>query len=169
MRTSPASHAQAKALAHYGAMAREAAQLSDGRQMESILDAFSPLANAATLAACTLWPWVIDLAYTIDGKATRTIRIVQSTMAASPAAEDILPANGELLRCDVFPATRFDDMAYGIRPRYRPHYQAFLMWRRAHAMGKTTDQLRPWDDFDPVYLEESVLRWSIDGARFAGD
>ena len=80
-----------------------------------------------------------------------------------------MPPDGRVLRCDVFPAIRFDDFAENTRLRYRAQYRAFLMWRKARAADKSPAALVPWVDYDPIAIDETVERWVRPAGRYAGD
>ena len=124
---------------------------------------------AAAVARATLWPWIVEVCWSrAEGIGQRTITVVQAPMHAPPSAEDHVPADAQLLRADVFPATRFEDMTPHVRLNYRQHYRAFLTWRKAHALGKAVDALQPWDELDPVLIDENVERWAKADTRYSG-
>jgi hypothetical protein len=133
--------------------------------------------GAQAIERATLWPWIVTVGYSVttvadDGaRVTRygqRTEVVQSTLAEIPDATALMPEGADFLRADVFPATRFDDMSAETREKYRTHYQAFLMWRRAHALGKTVADLVPWVDYDAVFIDESVQRWAFGAQRYCG-
>lgn len=123
--------------------------------------AFGGLALAVIGTAvdrATLHPWVIETCWSrVAGCAQRTITVVQAPISAPPEAQDLVPDDAEVLRVDVFPATRFNDMRAGVRERYRDHYRAFLLWRVARAHGKTIEQMLPEAD---ASVSERVDRWA---------
>lgn len=135
----------------------------NARLPHTLAEAMRPAIDSASiLASITLWPWVITLTYRVALQAETRIHIVQSALANRPAGDDLLPADAELLRCDVFPATRFDDMAPAVRLRYRAQYRAFLLWRKARAFGKA--ELVPGIDYDADEINESVVCWAHGGS-----
>lgn len=134
--------------------------------------------SADILARCTLYPWIVTVHYVRHewrrdgGRAPifeQRIAVVQGTLADMPDAAAFMPDGAEFHKADVFPAPRFDDMKPEQRQRYRAQYRAFLMWRKAHAFGKTVEQLQPWTDYDPVLIDESVERWAKPFGRYCGD
>ncbi len=146
--------------------------------LQSLAIAISPANTAAILARCTLWPWIITVHYVRkewrrDGGSARyyeqRIEILQATLADMPEASDLVPEGCEFQKADVFPATRFDDMAIDVRQRYKQQYRAFLCWRKARAADKSPAELVPWVDFDPVDLDETCERWARPACRLAGD
>ena len=120
------------------------------------------------LENATLWPWVITLRYTFDGQRQQSVHIVQSTAGNPPDELQLVPDGAENVGADVFPASRFDDMALATRTNYAPQYRAFLMWRAAKAIGRTVADMRPWVDFDPIGNDERVQSWLRPG-RYLGD
>ena len=132
--------------------------------------ALAPLRIASAIERATIYPYVLTADYH-DGQRTITeVRVFQRPVHNPPDAPDVLPAGAKLLRCDVLPAERFNDMLRDVRPRYRRQYAAFLLWRRACSIDKSVEQMVPHVDFDPIYIDESVLRWENQGrVRFAGD
>ena len=129
-----------------------------------------PLSTAALIERATLYPWIVQYSYsTTPGIGMFGLLVVQAPMHKPPRAEDLMPAGATLLREDTFPAMRFEDMSQGRREHYRAHYRAFLMWRKAHALGKAVADMAPWTDYDPCHLDENVERWVSQGVRFAGD
>jgi hypothetical protein len=129
-----------------------------------------PLSAASLIERATLYPWVVQFTYSsTPGIGMFGLRIVQAPMHNPPRAENFIPEGAELLREDTFPAMRFEDMSQGRRGRYRSHYRAFLMWRRAHALQVQVENLRPWVDYDCVLIDETVERWVNRGVRFCGD
>jgi hypothetical protein len=132
--------------------------------------ALSAVQSAQAIDRATLWPFVVTVEYIkADGAREQRAHIVQRAMHDAPDGFDLVPADAELLRVDAFPATRFDEMSAATRDRYRAEYKAFLMWRRAHAMGKAVADLVPWVDYDAVHMDESVLRWAFGPGRYCGD
>ena len=125
----------------------------------------------ATLDRCTLWPWVVTAQYIHPGRpgTQRLILIVQAPLSQRPEASEHLPAGATLLREDTFPAERFAQMALDVRPRYLAQYEVFLMWRKAHALGKTRAEMVPHVDYDPVAIEAKVVGWIRPGSNPLGD
>ena len=135
----------------------------------SMLAVHAPaLAIDRGLQNVTVWPWVITLRYTLDGQRQQSVHIVQSTAVSPPDELQFVPEGAENLAADVFPASRFDDMAIATRTNYAPQYRAFLMWRAAHAIGKKPGDMRPWVDYDPIGKDERVSSWLRPG-RDLGD
>lgn len=143
---------KARAVEHYTREAALAAALTLSRTLEN----------------ATLWPWVLKLTYTLHGGQVTSTHIVESAVRQPPNELEYLPAGAEQVTADVFPASRFDDMPLPTRARYAPQYRAFLLWRKAKAMGRSVNDMRPWSDFDPVAHDERVTRW-IRPTAFAGD
>lgn len=126
--------------------------------------------SAATLARCTVYPWIVELVSVVPGHAaTRHIHVHYAPLHRPPVPEDLLPEGAEFVRADVFPATRFDDMAIHNRDRYRAHYRAALTARRARAYGITVEQLQRSEHHDPVLVDGQVERWLRPNNRFTGD
>jgi hypothetical protein len=129
-----------------------------------------PLSMQSLIERATVYPWIVQFTYSTTQRVGMFgLRVVQAPMHAPPHAENFIPEGAELLREDIFPASRFEDMTQGRRERYRSHYRAFLMWRKAHALGKTVEDLSPWVDYDAALIDETVERWVHRGVRFAGD
>lgn len=129
-----------------------------------------------SLDNCTLWPFVATLSYampcdpqSVAGEGITITRIVQATFNNPPVAEDMIPTGATLLRGDIFPATRFDDMQKALRQRYAPQYTAFLLWRKARSLDKTPGELKAWTDYDPIDLEDRVFRWANPDNNYYGD
>jgi hypothetical protein len=138
--------------------------------MAAMAEAMNPANTAAITERCTLWPWVIKLTYlTASGCTETSTTILQSTAADAPQPEALLPHGAELLRSDVFPATRFENMRADVRDRYKPQYRAFVMWRKARAADKSQAEMQPWVDYDPIAIDESVERWARPVGRYCGD
>lgn len=149
--------------------------------LQGLAEALNPLAVARALERCTFYPWIVQVAYRErvaypDGSTVtefpryrERIEVVQATLLDPPDELQFVPEGAEFLRADVFPATRFDDMTPLVRANYKRHYRAFLMWRKAHALGKPVAQLQPWTDYDPVLVDENCERWACPGVRYAGD
>lgn len=132
--------------------------------------ALAAIQSAQAIDRATLWPFVVVVEYIkADGKREQRTHVVQRAMHDAPDGIDLVPADAELLRVDAFPATRFDEMSAATRGRYREQYKEFLMWRKARSLGKARNELVPWQDFDAVETEESVLRWAYGPCRYAGD
>lgn len=142
---------KSRAVEHYTHQAALAAALNLSRTLENV----------------TLWPWVLKLTYTLAGGQVTSTHIVESAVRQPPNEMDYLPAGAECVTADVFPASRFDDMALGNRPRYAPQYRAFLLWRAAKAIGKKPEDMRPWVDYDVVAIDNDVQSWLRPG-RFLG-
>lgn len=124
----------------------------------------------ALVASLTQYPWIIEMTYRLPGQEPqRAIEIRMSTLAEMPHPADILPPEAELLHCDVFVATRFDDMPESVRQGYKAHYRAFRMWRKARALGKEVSAMQPHIDYDPIAIDEAVERWATPFGRYAGD
>ncbi len=143
---------KSRAVAHYSMLAVQAQALKLSRALEH----------------ATLWPWVITLRYTLDGQRQESVHIVQSTVGNPPDELQFLPAGAENVAADVFPASRFDDMAAAVRQNYGRQYRAFLMWRAARAIGKPVADMQPWADFDPIGHDDRVSNWLRPG-RYQGD
>jgi hypothetical protein len=118
---------------------------------------------AGILARCTLVPWIVTVEWyegeRPTGRTVIDVQVIEGALASAPAAEDLVPEGREFLRADVFPASRFDDMHAGQRERYRRQYTAYLLWRKAKAIGKTVAEMKPWVDFDPPGDEMRMLNW----------
>lgn len=122
------------------------------------------------LANCTIYPWVIIVRYVDSQGRLQIVRhIVESSLVNEPIGADLVPDGALQPHVHTFPATFFDDMSTEGRIRYRQEYKAFLMWRRAKALGKAVADLAPWADFDPIHIDESVERWVKPVGRCAGD
>lgn len=130
------------------------------------LDHLTAIARAIDRA--TLWPFVITLRYRgADGQATLLREVVERPAGVAPLGMDLLPADAlELFRADVLPASRFDDMTPHVRGLYAAEYRAYLMWRKAKALGKAVAELKPWTDYDPISDDGRVHRW-VGGASGA--
>ena len=127
--------------------------------------------NSVALERNTLHPWVITAQYLGIGliATQRLIKIVQAPLRQRPDAQDHLPVGAIVLTEDSFPAERFAGMALEVRPRYRAQYEAFLMWRKAHALGKPRAEMVPHVDYDPVAIEAKVAGWIRPGSNPLGD
>jgi hypothetical protein len=134
-------------------------------------DLLASLANqAAILEKCTVYPWVVAVGYHFTpGVHHLGLHITERRMSDAPDPLGFLPAGAELNRAEVLPAARLDDMPARGRERYKPHYRAYLMWRKAKAIGKQPVELQSWADYDPVLIEEDVQRWAAPGVRFGGE
>lgn len=133
--------------------------------MSPLAQSLIPAIDAgAILARCTLWPWIVDVCWSrVEGVGMRTIDVLAAPMHQPPDPHDHVPAGAMLLRADVFPATRFEDMTAHVRGIYSAHYRAFLLWRRARSLNKTLDELQRSTDFDSDSLEQNVARWVRSG------
>lgn len=128
-------------------------------------------ANAGSiLAKCTVYPWLVTVTYRTPEGVTRLDRqVIEALMSEAPDPLAFVPDGCEFMRADVFPATRFDDMNDAGRARYRPEYRAYLMWRKAKALGKAVGELVPWVDVDPVLIDENAERWVKPVGRYCGE
>lgn len=144
---------------------------------------------ASIVERCALYPYVCSLLVQHrieyhDGTSqvsfdrTELFRqVLQAPNGQPPIAEDIVAGLGLtaplIMRADIVPAGRFDDMQPAQRQRYKAEYRAYLMWRKAHSVGLTEAQLKPWadgpDGYDPVTFDERVERWAKPVGRYAGD
>jgi hypothetical protein len=134
-------------------------------------DLLAGLANQAQiLERATAHPWVVAVGYSFTpGVYQLGINIVERRMSDAPDPLGYLPAGAELNRYEVFPAARFDDMPASSRYKWKPHYRAYLMWRKAKAIGKQPAELQSWAEYDPVQIDEDVQRWASPGMRFGGE
>lgn len=144
--------------------ARHPASLAPAFAVEHATSAF---AASGALARCTLVPWIVTVEWyegeVPTGRTVIDVQVLERALIEAPAAEDLVPAGCDFLRADVFPASRFDDMNAELRHRYRRQYAAYLMWRKAKAIGKTVREMVPWVDFDPPHDEMRMLRWVKEG------
>lgn len=126
--------------------------------------------SAAVIERATLHPWVVSVGYHFTPGVHHVILdVVERRMDDRPDPLGFLPTGAELNRAEVFPAARFDDMPAATRERWMPHYRAFLMWRKAKALGKHVAEMTPWVDYDAILVDESVQRWAKPGVRYTGD
>lgn len=136
-------------------------------------DLIASIASGASIIdRATVWPWVVHVIWQREGEAIgqHALQIVQRSMFDPPVEFDAgVPDGAVVLRSEIYPCTRFDDMTPTVRRVHTNHYREYLMWRRAHALGKKREQLDPWKDYDPIMIDESVQRWLQPGVRFAGD
>lgn len=113
----------------------------DTALMEGLAQALNPAKNADILARCTVYPWVVTVrARRFDAeycggayRMTEQTTIVQAPLGEGPDPHDLVPDGWELMRGDVFPAMRFDDMNSSSRLLYEPQYRAYLAWRQQRA------------------------------------
>jgi hypothetical protein len=139
------------------------------RSFDALAAALDPSSLATIIENATVYPFVVTIGvqHTVryEGGVEFTRfeqirRIVQAPMRKPPEAEDYVPKGAKLVRADIFPATRFEDMPLRIRARYAYDYDAYLRWRKARSLSKEPDQLVPHVDYDPVMLEGQVWSWS---------
>lgn len=139
----------------------------NARLPSTLAPAFAVEHATSALVRCTLVPWIVTVEWyegeRPTGRTVTSIRVIERPLLEAPAAEDLVPAGCDFLRADVFPASRFDDMSIGTRHRYGRQYQAYLLWRKAKAIGKAVADMKPWVDFDPPHDEMRMLRWAKEG------
>lgn len=138
--------------------------------------------NARALEVATLWPFVVQIHFRprvsyfdgtsqieYDGAFEPTLQIVQAPLGKPPEASDYIPANAVpgSVRADIFPVSRFDDMAQALRSRYTGAYREYLMWRKANALQVSRAALRPWVDYDAILIDGVVARWVNGGQNTA--
>lgn len=142
--------------------------MQEGAVMGAVLSAAERSGSA--LAAATPWPWIVAVEYILDERYTSSVRVVQARASDRPCPLGLIPKGARLLRAEVYPATRFDDLPAGraARERYERHYTAYLMWRNAMAVGKPVAELVPWRDYDPIGIDTAAQRW-VDPMRYWGD
>lgn len=122
--------------------------------------ATSPAHTASILERCTVWPWVVDVCWSrVEGIGMRTIHVVAAPMSQPPDPHDYIPEGAMLLRGEVFPATRFDEMTPHVRRLYSAHYRAFLLWRRATTSGLKVDEFIASPEYDESEIASRVAYW----------
>lgn len=127
------------------------------------------LAAGSILDRATIMPWIIAGSYARpDGSIEQYIVVEHALLTEQPDPAQYLPVGVVEHSADVFPATRFDDMPPLVRARYRRHYRAYLLARKARAMGKAAADMVPWSDYDPIAIDEAAERWAC-STRYAGD
>ena len=141
------------------------------------LDLVSPASQArpGTLAECLNYEVAqrngysrIDGFVRYDGRPGvaeyRVLRLFISNASIRPEQR----ARIDLIEPDDFgPMTR--TMTADERRRRAWAYETWLKWLRARELGKTIAGLRPWHDYDPIFIDERVQRWINPGVRCAGD
>ena len=122
--------------------------------------------SAAVIERATLHPWIVHVGYDFDGGEPQSIlAVVERRMDDQPDPLGHLPTDSNLRWYKVFPASTFETMAHSARPNYVAHYRAFLMWRKAKAIGKHVADMTPWVDYDPIDVHENQQRWAHTGVR----
>jgi hypothetical protein len=107
------------------------------------------------------WVWIVEATFRkIDDTIARGIYVTEAPLDQRPDADSLIPEGAELMRDVSFPASQFVDMTQAGRDRHRPHYRAYLMFVVAKARGKALDALKPWDDYDPISIDDQVTAWS---------
>lgn len=151
---------KARAAVHYPALAALARSLT----MQAV-------EQAKVVQSATIWPWVITIRKVdAQGKAEAVrVWVEQAPAGSYPDPFKMLPEGVDEFTVDMLPASRFDDMAEHVRPRYVVHYKAYLRWRAARALGKTVADMQCWKDYDPVGEDERVQRWLQPIGRYCGD
>ena len=131
----------------------------------------APAANgAAALDRSTVLPWVVELVSVKPGHAaTRHISVLYAPLQRPPLPHSLLPQGARFVRADVFLTTRLDGMPVHQRDRFRDHYKAVLMARRAETREMTVEQLRASEHHDPVLIDGQLERWLRPHNRFTGD
>jgi hypothetical protein len=125
------------------------------------LESVANIGNA--LAAATLYPWIVSVRFSVGHEVREEHKVLLATLNDSPDPHDMLPDGAQMLRFDVFPATRFDTMALpSLRARHASHYRAYRVWRKARALGMTPAQLMQDDGYAP-YFAATVDRWIREG------
>lgn len=120
---------------------------------------------------CTLYPWIADVTVTSrnGGSSARIIEVAMLPSGTRPEPEDYCMEGESVLRADVFPAERFHDMPAETRQRYKQHRRVYLLSCKARDLKLDVRNLRPWVDYDPIYIHEETERWASPGVRFSGD
>lgn len=124
--------------------------------------------SARAVESVTLYPFIVTLRYTLDGKPQRDVHVIESTMSKRPDGFDLLPKQAENIAADVFPASRFDDMPSSTRQNYSGQYRQYLTWRAARAFGMSIPDLWATKSLDYVELDERVQNW-LRPNRYVGD
>lgn len=149
-----AAQDKARAVAHYTEQAALAAALDCSK----------------VLVGATLWPYIIRLTYVAKSGNIRTdTHVVQGTIHNTPDGLDLLPEGAEEWVIGIMPASKLIDLEVNRRPQYKRHYEAYLMWRKAKSKGMAVSDMRPWKDYDPVFIDENVQRWLQPVGRYCGD
>lgn len=78
--------------------------------------------------------WVVTLTWlTADGQQVTTVLCTALPAGQVPEPERHVPAGAQLLRADVLPAARLDEMPVERRQRYATEYGEYLRWRLLRA------------------------------------
>jgi hypothetical protein len=112
---------------------------------------------------CLTPSWIVTLTYVCaDQNRLRPVKVthVINSCAAPDDLIDLLPDTAEILRSDVFPASKFGSMDESTRYRYKQQYGAYLMWLKACALEMPVGDLRAWTHYDPIFINEQVQRWA---------
>jgi len=131
--------------------------------------ALTHYAEQAAQAAVPIQWIVCALFERPGGDLGELLTVIEAT--ARPEAEPLVEAadGKRVMHAEIFPADRLLAMPVDIRPRYRKHFEYLQMWRRAQQRGVQIAALRPWFDYDPVFLHEQVQSWLHPGVRWTGD
>ena len=151
---------KADAVLHYSTQAALAKTLAEqAAAMHTVID------RAASL------PYVITIRAPDADNAWHCVamQVVESAPGAIPDPLQLVPPGVDEFSVDMLPASRFEGMPVAIRQRYATQYRAYLMWRKARAIGKALKDMKPWVDHDPIDDDERVQRWLKPIGRYCGD
>lgn len=135
--------------------------------LHEVFRMLDPSMAAKMIDAATARPVVVTDQW-FNGERTITRIQVHMPLPGQPIDDDV-PDDAQSWKRDVLPAHLLDTMRPENRQAYREQYRAFLMWRKAHALGMRPADLAPWVEYDPAAIDEDVLRWLNPTTRYAGD
>lgn len=145
---------KSRAVAHYTEQAALAAALDCSK----------------VLTGATLWPYIVRLTYVAkEGNIRTDTHVVEASIHNPPDGLDLLPDDAETPVIGIFPAANLIDMEIVRRPTYVRSYEVYLMWRKAKSKGMKVCDMKPWKDYDPVHIDESVRIWVNPFVRYCGD
>lgn len=144
------------------------AAASEGGSAIAAFIGLTPAQQQAAIARATVQPILIRLAVT-NGGATFYRHYIRKLRGQHEVDEvSLLEPGDHLLRSDVLPIERLHYMPREQRRDWSLAYAAYLMWRRAESLGKRPNELRCWEDYDPIQMDEDLRAWLRPG-RHVGD
>lgn len=144
--------------------------IAQPRPLLALVDALNPAAAAAIIERATVYPWIVEAVYSpTTGLAMTKTVVVRAPLHEPPDPHDLVPEGAMLLRGEVYPASKLDDMPPASRRDRISHFIAMYLHRKALIADKPVDELKGWLDFDPIHLDEETRRWANPGVRFTGN
>jgi hypothetical protein len=139
--------------------------------LDCALGLIDPHRVSSIIARATIEPvvYVVTTFYRAGKSAYRRVDVLQGSREEAPIAEHLLKSGEVFLRSFIQRADSLEAMPADQRQTYREQYRELLTWRSCQNHGVERAEAHPWEDYDPISVDEEVQRWMHPGVRYAGD